>query len=108
MLFEDKDVKISNHFVYIKWYFFPTASTKKIPIKDIKLVEKRELGFAKARLWGMDATHWGYWLAGDKSRLGRTHFIGLTLVGSSIKPSFTTESVDEIYFLLKKLVRANY
>ena len=41
----------------------------------------------------MDATQWGYWLAGDKSRFSRTHFIGIT-VCSSVKPSFTTEKVD--------------
>ncbi len=38
VLFEDKDVKVTNKFVYIKWYFFPFAQTKKIAIKDIKLV----------------------------------------------------------------------
>jgi len=41
VLFEDKDVKITNKFVYIKWYFFPFGATKKIPIKSIKKVEKR-------------------------------------------------------------------
>ena len=59
ILFEDKDVKITNQYVYIKWYFFPIGTTKKIPIADIKKVEKRELGWAKARLWGMDASNWG-------------------------------------------------
>ena len=68
VLYEDKDVKVTNKFVYVKWYFFPTAQTKKIAIKDIKLVEKKKLGFAKARLWGMDVSNWGYWLAGDKNR----------------------------------------
>lgn len=41
VLFEDKDVKITNKFVFIKWYFFPWGGTKKIAIKDIKKVEKR-------------------------------------------------------------------
>lgn len=79
MIYEDKDVKITNLFVYIKWYFFPFGLTKKIPIKSIKRVEKKELGWAKARLWGMDAAAWGYWLAGDKNRFSRTEFIGITV-----------------------------
>ena len=79
VLFEDKDVKITNKFVYIKWYFFPWGGTKKISIKNIKKVEKKELGFARARLWGMDASNWGYWLAGDKNRFSRKHFIGITI-----------------------------
>ena len=33
ILFEDKDVEITTEFLYIKWYFFPWAGTKKIPIK---------------------------------------------------------------------------
>lgn len=90
--------------VYIKWYFFPTAGTKKIPISSIKNVEKKDLGFAKGRLWGMDATRWGYWLAGDKSRFSRTDFIGIH-VDSSVKPSFTTANIDQVYRILRKLVR---
>ena len=50
---------------------FPWGGTKQIAIKDIKRVEKKELGFARARLWGMDASNWGYWLAGDKNRFSR-------------------------------------
>lgn len=41
IIFEDKDVKITNKFVYIKWYFFPFGGTKKIALRDIKKVEKR-------------------------------------------------------------------
>jgi hypothetical protein len=65
--------------VIIKCYFFPLGRDKTIPIKDIKLVEKRKLGFAKARLWGMDVSHWHYWLALDKNRFSREYFIGLTV-----------------------------
>ena len=52
----------------IKWYHFPIATSKKIRLSDIQRVERRNLGFAKYRLWGMDATAWGYWLPGDKDR----------------------------------------
>jgi hypothetical protein len=53
----------------------------------------------------MDATQWGYWLAGDKSRFSRTHFIGIHLPDKYIKPSFTTQNIDEVYKLLRKLIR---
>ena len=51
----------------------------------------------------MDATQWGYWLAGDRKRWSRTHFIGIQVEGADIKPSFTTENIDEVYDLLRKL-----
>ena len=63
----------------------------------------RELGWAKGRLWGMDATQWGYWLAGDRKRFSRTHFIGVH-VASSVKPSFTTASTEQVYKILRKIV----
>lgn len=104
VLFEDKDVKITDKAVYIKWYYFPTAGTKKIQISSIRNVEKRDLGWAKARLWGMAYSRWGYWLAGDKNRFSMADFIGID-VGSRVKPSFTTASIDEVYKILKQLVR---
>lgn len=51
----------------------------------------------------MDASNWGYWLAGDKNRFSRTHFIGIT-VESSVKPSFTTEKIDEVFHILLKVM----
>lgn len=71
VLYQDKDVRITNFHLVIKWYYFPLGLSKTIALKDIKRVEKRELGWAKARLWGMDATQWGYWLPGDKNRFSR-------------------------------------
>ena len=103
VLFEDRDVKITSKEVIIKCYYFPFGNRKVIPFSRIKKIEKRELGWAKARLWGMDVTQWGYWLAGDRKRWSRTHFIGIQVEGTDIKPSFTTENIDEVYDLLKKL-----
>ena len=68
IVYEDKDVRITEKYVVIKWYFFPIATSKKIPLSKIQKVERRNLGFAKYRLWGMDIAAWGYWLPGDKDR----------------------------------------
>lgn len=38
ILYEDKDVRITNKEVVIKWYFFPIATSKKIPLKKITRV----------------------------------------------------------------------
>jgi hypothetical protein len=86
--------------VYIKWYFFPWGGTKKISYKDIKKVERLELGYAKYRLWGMDGSKWGYWLPGDRKRMSREYFVGIT-IDSSIKPSFTSENLDNAYKIIK-------
>lgn len=53
----------------------------------------------------MDATHWGYWLAGDRKRFSRKHFIGIHVKGASIKPSFTVENFDMVFSLIKDLIR---
>jgi hypothetical protein len=55
-------------------------------------VEIRDLGWAKGRLWGMDASHWGFWLAADKSRFRQEQFIAL-YTKSSIKPSFSSVNI---------------
>ena len=52
----------------------------------------------------MDAAQWGYWLAGDLSRFSREEFIGIN-TGSSVKPSFTTANTEQVYKILKELLR---
>lgn len=55
----------------------------------------------------MSASQWGYWLAGDLKRMSRENFIGVTVRDSSIKPSFTTVSTEEVYRILVRLVQRN-
>lgn len=43
VLFEDKDVKITNKFVYIKWYFFPWGGTEENFHQGFKKVEKKAI-----------------------------------------------------------------
>ena len=38
ILYEDKDVQVTEKEIKIKCYFFPTAQSKVIPIENIKLV----------------------------------------------------------------------
>lgn len=35
ILFEDKDVKITDRMLIIKCYYFPIGTSKKIPLRDI-------------------------------------------------------------------------
>ena len=87
ILYEDKDVRITDQDVKIKCYFFPIGKSKTIPYKKIKYVEMKEFSW-KGKLWGMNVTEWGYWMPGDLKRWDYDRFIAVE-TGSSITPSFT-------------------
>jgi hypothetical protein len=99
LLFEDKDVKITDRTLTIKCYYFPIATSKKILLTDILRVEVRPLGIAKLRLWGMDAMEWGYWFPGDCSRCSRDNYVAI-YTGKCVTPSFTTENTNIIFQIL--------
>ena len=50
----------------------------------------------------MGIGRWGYWFAGDLSRMSRKSFIAIH-TNSSIKKAFTTENDRQVYEILYKL-----
>ncbi len=95
ILFEDKFIKITDRDVTIFWYYFPFAISKIIPLEEIKNVELEELCLFKGkyRMWGMDFHL--RWFPMDFKRPSRTHFISIDN-GCKIKPSITSDKIDEI------------
>lgn len=55
VLYEDKDVTITDKEVIIKCYFFPFGNSKTIPYRKIKSVEMKNFAW-KGKLWGMNVT----------------------------------------------------
>ena len=99
ILYEDKDVIITDKEVIIKCYFFPFGNSKTIPYSDINQIEIKTFAF-RGKLWGMNVTEWGYWMPGDLKRWDYEKFIAIH-TKSSIKPSFTCTDMDRAYGILK-------
>ena len=104
VLYEDKDVLINEGEIHIKYYFFPVCTPKIVPLKNIKNVEYAGLNHFEGggKLWGMSATKWGYWFAGDLKRLSRDHYIAIE-TGSWVRKAFTTENHRQVYEIIYKL-----
>lgn len=49
--------------------------------------------------------NWGYWLAGDLKRHTYREYIGITVPGSSIHPSFTCTDINRVYRILTDLTK---
>jgi hypothetical protein len=99
VLYEDKDVRITDRDVKIKCYFFPIGKSKTIPYSKIKFVEIKNFAW-KGKIWGMNVTEWGYWMPGDLKRLDYDKFIAVE-TGSSITPCFTCLDMDKAYRTLQ-------
>ena len=100
ILYDDKDVTITNEGVKIKCYFFPFGNSKTIPFRKIKFVEMKNFAW-KGKVWGMNITEWGYWMPGDLKRWDYDKFIALE-TGSSITPSFTCLDMDKAYRIINE------
>ncbi len=100
ILFDDKDVTITDKEVIIKCYFFPFGNSKRIPYRKIRTVEMKNFAW-KGKIWGMNVTEWGYWMPGDLKRWDYDRFIALE-TGSSITPSFTCTNMNEAYRIIQE------
>lgn len=58
----------------------------------------------KGKLWGMNATEWGYWQPGDLKRWDYDRFIAI-YNGSSIKPCFTCTDMERAYQILNQQIQ---
>ena len=102
ILYDDKDVTITNENIKIKCYFFPFANSKTIPFSKIKFVEMKNFAW-KGKHWGMNVTEWGYWMPGDAKRWDYDKFVAVE-TGSSITPSFTCTNMDQAYRILNEAI----
>lgn len=100
VLYDDKDVTITDREVIIKCYFFPFGNSKKIPYRKIKSVEMKTFAW-KGKIWGMNVTEWGYWMPGDLKRWDYDRFVAIE-TGSSITPCFTCLNMEEAYRIIQE------
>jgi len=104
VIFEDRYCRITNEDLTLFWYYFPFAQSKVIKfseIRDIKL-EQLQFFYGKYRLWGMDLRF--HWYPCDMHRFQKTQFLCLD-IGSKIKPSFTSENINQIFEILIKKIK---
>lgn len=100
VLYEDKDVKITEKEVIIRCYFFPFGNSKHIPYHKIKSVDMKNFAW-KGKLWGMNVTEWGYWMPGDLNRWDYNKFIAIE-TGSSVTPCFTCTNMDVAFRIIQE------
>jgi len=102
ILYDDEFVTIhKNHGVIIKWYYFPIASSKTIPWKDIHsaaIAFDLDLGILEYKGWGMALSP--IWWACD---LGRTEMESIVLTTRSWpKSGFSTRNPGRVIQLIQE------
>jgi hypothetical protein len=57
-LYEDKHVKLAKTELEIKWYYFPTAGTRKVELDKITAIyyEPHRMDLATTKAWGQALT----------------------------------------------------
>ena len=109
-LFFNEDVHMTEDYIAIQWYYFPTAGQKKIKYEDISKVS---LGYI-SDLSAFDTKEWGMglndiWWHCDMERMGRLRYILLQLHNSMFRVGITTDDnqINQIYQLIQKQMRSH-
>ncbi len=83
-------------------YYFPTCTSKRIPISEIRSIQLIE--GVPERIWG--TITFDYWFPLEKDRTHHECFIAVDN-GSSLKPAFTCTDTRKVYGLLFSLLKKN-
>jgi hypothetical protein len=102
--YKDENIEVSSNGLTIKNYYFPTLSSKVIPIDKIKNVDLFELDWlnGKNKLWGLSLNFYYYNL--DKSRSNKTHGITIKEEGDLIGTQITPDDPKKCLKVLKNLM----
>jgi hypothetical protein len=79
-LYEDAFVRVEADAVVVKWYYFPLATSKRIPYAHVERIEsglRERLDLTETKTWGMALTP--VWWPCDQGRWAREHYIILRL-----------------------------
>ncbi len=103
VLYDDGRVRLNDEALTLRWYYFPLATSKRIPYADIRGVDVRPLTWlsGKGRLWG--SAHPRYWLPLDRTRPHKDTALVLD-VGGHVRPTFTPDDPGRVQELLHRLV----
>jgi len=100
ILYDDKFINITNNHIFLKKYYFPTATSKKIAFTDIESIctdHEYGLNALGYKTWGMGIAkvYWAYVGFNPKNL-----FI-LKEKGASLSCGFAVENVEEFSNILK-------
>ncbi len=100
VLYDDGLVALDADGLTIRRYYFPFATSKRIPYVQIKGVQERHIGLTgKGRLWGSgDFRHWAPL---DIHRSQKEKALILDL-GTWIRPVITPDDPDRVLALLQE------
>jgi hypothetical protein len=100
-LYDDGLVKLDEHALTLRRYYFPVAIRKRIPYADIRGVEQRSMGKStgKLRFWG--SGDFRHWTPLDVNRAGKDVAIVLDL-GKRVQPVFSPDDPERVAALLRR------
>ncbi|SFE50750.1 hypothetical protein [Blastococcus tunisiensis] len=100
-LYDDGRVCLDAEALTLRRYYFPFATSKRIPYSAIRGVDVRPLTWltGKGRLWG--SAHPRYWLPLDATRLRKDTAVVLDL-GGRVRPTFTPDDPERVRQLLHR------
>jgi len=106
ILYKDRYVSITREQIVIYSYYFPTATSKKIDLNDIKRIIIQEITTftGKYKLWGMN--YQCLWFPLDATRYMKDKCLILDL-GSCINPAITPDNVETVYNILQAHIKNN-
>uniref|UniRef100_A0AC35FMD3 Uncharacterized protein n=1 Tax=Panagrolaimus sp. PS1159 TaxID=55785 RepID=A0AC35FMD3_9BILA len=111
ILYNDKFVELHHDKIVLKCYYFPTAKSKIIPLKDVQSIfyDTQENSMIFTIGWGV--TIFGVWWGLDLKRQFpsfKTKYSNVIFdCGSSIKQGFTVVDIDEFLKALQPLLTKN-
>ena len=102
-LYEDDGVVLDETGLTLRRYYFPLATSKRIPYADIRGIDVRDMSrlTGQWRLWGTSNPR--YWLPLDLHRPGKRTLVVLDL-GRSVQPAFSPDDPDRFLALLRERI----
>jgi hypothetical protein len=99
VLYEDDRITCTNSAVIIRGYYFPLATAKSVPYRDIRGVEQIELGSGRWRIWG--GTDPRYWFHLDLKRPHK-HWALVLELGKRIRPVITPDDPARVKVVIEQ------
>ncbi|MBV9723385.1 MAG: hypothetical protein JO082_15895 [Mycobacterium sp.] len=102
-LYDDGGLRLDEHAVTIRRYYFPWGGPKRFAYTTIRRVDVRPLNWltGKGRGWG--TAHPGYWFPLDMRRAVKSTLLVFDL-GGRVKPCATPDEPNHVIALLRDRV----
>lgn len=101
VLYEDKNVTITEAYITIKRYYQPLMTSKTVLYSEVQSVSIED-GTKVKNSWGISTNYLNNWFQYDPNRKNKNKFISILLKNSRIRPAFSPEDVDKAFDALRK------